>query len=185
MVTFPVLVWRGGFASRVLLLGSVVGLTLGVLAWLDSGFWLSGVAVALIVGTAYGVWSAKRMAKYWPEGSALDGHERVAVVHATRRGMPIEDARLAGAAAAYGRGLHEAVAASRPLRWVIPLVLVVAIATAIFDAITGSVANVVVSVVYLIALVVEVVWLPKYQVRLLADVDRATMAGEQGTPPRR
>lgn len=40
MVTVPAFVWQGGFIRRALVIGGAVGLFLGALAWLDSGFLL-------------------------------------------------------------------------------------------------------------------------------------------------
>jgi hypothetical protein len=50
MVTVPAFVWRGGFLSRALTVGGAVGIALGAMAWLDSGFLLSGVIVLVIIG---------------------------------------------------------------------------------------------------------------------------------------
>jgi hypothetical protein len=53
VVTVPAFVWRGGFFRRALIVGGSVGIALGALAWLDSGFLLSGVIVLVIVGVFY------------------------------------------------------------------------------------------------------------------------------------
>lgn len=173
MVTVPAFVWRSGPAGRALVIGAAVGVVLGVLAWLDSGFWVSGVIVLVVVGTCYGIWMARRMARYWPMSRQLSGADRVAVVRAARAGERIDDPRLVGAAREYRRGVHEAAESARPFRWLLPLVLVVAAASALWDAVFGSVGNVVVSVVYLAALVVELFWWPQRQAQLLARVDHA------------
>lgn len=173
MITVPAFVWRSGFAGRALIVGAGVGLVLGALAWLDSGFWVSGVLVLVIVGTFYGIWMARRMARYWPMSTQLTGVDRVAIVRAARAGRRIEDPRLLDAARDYGRGVHEAAETARPFRWLLPLVLVVALASALWDAVFGSVGNAVVSVIYLAALAVELSWWPSRQARLLANVDRA------------
>lgn len=173
MVTVPAFVWRGGFWGRALMIGGSVGLVLGVLSWLDSGFWISGVAVLVIVGSFYGVWMARRMVRYWPMSRELAGADRVAVVRAARTGERIDDPRLVDAARDYDRGVHEAAEAARPFRWLLPLVLIVAVASALWDAAFGSVGNAVVSVVYLVALVVELVWWPKRQAQLLANIRQA------------
>lgn len=173
MITVPAFVWRSGFAGRALIVGAGVGLVLGALAWLDSGFWVSGVLVLVIVGTFYGTWMARRMARYWPTSQQLTGADRVAVVRAARAGRHIEDPRLVDAARDYGRGVHEAAETARPFRWLLPLVLVVALASALWDAVFGSVGNAVVSVIYLAALAVELSWWPRRQAQLLANVDRA------------
>lgn len=173
MITVPAFVWRGGFWGRVLIIGAGVGSILGALAWLDSGFWISAVLVLVIVGTFYGVWMARRMTRYWPTACQLTGADRVAVVRAARAGDRIGDPRLLDAARDYCRGVHEAAESARPFRWLLPLVLIVAAASALYDAVFGSVGNAVVSVIYLGALAMELFWWPKRQARLLANVRRA------------
>ncbi|HEX9834371.1 MAG TPA: hypothetical protein VGA66_15065 [Mycobacterium sp.] len=173
MVTIPAVVWRGGSAVRALTLGGAVGLSVGALAWLDSGFLISGVIVLVIVGTFYGVWMARRMARYWPGAKDLSGEQRVAVVRAVRRGEPIDDARLSQPVVEYSRALHAAAETGRWLRWVLVFVLVVAVGTAAWDAAFGSWGNTVASAIYLVALVVELFWVPKWQAQLLANADRA------------
>ncbi|MCG7606943.1 MULTISPECIES: hypothetical protein [Mycobacterium] len=54
MITVPAFVWRSDSAGRALIIGAAVGAVLGVLGWLDSGFWFTGVIVLVIVGTFYG-----------------------------------------------------------------------------------------------------------------------------------
>lgn len=173
MVTVPAFIWRSGFWGRALMIGVGVGFVLGLLAWLDSGFWMAGVLVLVIVGTFYGVWMARRMARYWPVSKQLTGADRVTVVRTARTGERLDDPRLVEAARAYGRGVHEAAEAARPFRWLLPLVLIVAVASALWDAVFGSVGNAVVSVVYLAALVLELVWWPKHQAHLLENVRQA------------
>jgi len=63
VVTVPAFVWRGGFFRRALIVGGSVGIALGALAWLDSGFLLSGVIVLVIVGVFYAIW----MPAGWPD----------------------------------------------------------------------------------------------------------------------
>ncbi|WP_099037566.1 hypothetical protein [Mycobacterium neglectum] len=177
MVTIPAVVWRGGFALRALTVGGAVGLCAGALAWLDSGFWISGVIVLVIVGTFYGIWMARRMARYWPDAGDLSGRERVSVARAVRRGEPVDDHRLATSAIDYSRGLHAAAEKGRWLRWLLIFVLVVAAGTAVWDSVYGSWGNTVASGIYLVALAVEVFWMPKHQAQLLANADRtATLA---------
>ncbi|MHC9292737.1 hypothetical protein ACRCUN_09715 [Mycobacterium sp. LTG2003] len=173
MVTIPAFVWRGGFVYRALITGLSVGLCLGVLAWLDSGFFLAGALVFVIVGLFYGTWMPLRMARYWPMAKHIDGAQRVALVGAARRGDRIDDPRLVDAAVDYRRGMHAAVQAARPLRWLLLFVLGVAVATAVWDAVFGSIGNAVVSFIYLALLLLEVFWWPKRQTQLLANVDRA------------
>jgi hypothetical protein len=173
VVTIPAEVWRGGFALRALTAGAAVGLSVGALAWLDSGFLISGVIVLVVVGTFYGVWMARRMARYWPGAKDLSGEQRVAVARAVRRGEPIDDARLSQPVIDYSRGLHAAAETGRWLRWLLVFVLVVGVGTAAWDAVYGSWGNTVASAIYLAALVVEVFWMPKWQQRLLDNADRA------------
>ncbi|MEE6163662.1 MULTISPECIES: hypothetical protein [unclassified Mycolicibacterium] len=52
------------------------------------------------------------------------------------------------------------------------MVLVVAAASAAWDAVFGSWGNAVASVIYLVALLAEMFWWPKRRARLLANVDR-------------
>ena len=80
MVTVPAFVWRGGFACRALTIGTAVGLCLGALAWLDSGFLLSGVVVLVVNGLIFGIWMPRRMNRYWPGAKQLSGEERMSVV---------------------------------------------------------------------------------------------------------
>lgn len=174
MVTVPAFVWRGGALRRALTIGVPVGLGLGVLAWLDSGFLLTGLVVFVIVGLFYGVWMARRMAHYWPGARDFDGADRVAVVDAVRRGERVDDPRLARGAIDYAAGLHAAAEAVRPLRWLFVLVLVVAVGTALWDTIFGSIGNAVASGVYLVMLLIELFWWPKRLELLLANADRAS-----------
>jgi hypothetical protein len=160
-------------------MGGTVGLCLGVLAWLDSGFLLTGVIVLVIVGTFYGIWMPRRMVRFWPGSEELTGDQRVTVVRAARRGERTDDVRLAQPVIDYGRALHVSAEKARLLRRVIVLLLVVAIGTAVWDAAFGSWGNVVVSGVYLVALLVEVFWWPKRQKQLLANADRAGDIAQQ------
>jgi hypothetical protein len=173
MVTVPALVWQGGFLRRALIMGGTVGLCLGFLAWLDSGFLLTGVIVLIIVGGFYGIWMQRRMVRFWPGSTELAGDDRVTVVRAARRGERVDDVRLAQPVIDYGRSLHAAAEETRLLRWVIVLLLVVAIGTAVWDAAVGSWGNAVVSGIYLVALLVELFWWPKRKQQLLANADRA------------
>lgn len=182
MVTVPAFVWRGGAFRRALIIGAAVGITLGALAWVDSGFWLSGVIVLVIIGVFYGIWMPRRMARYWPGAKQLSGEDRVTVVRAARRGERIGDPRLAQALADYSQGLHAAAEEARPFRWLVPLVLVVAVGTAVWDAVFGSWGNVVASCIYFVALLIELFWWPKRRDELLANADRAAeMAGQDET----
>jgi hypothetical protein len=177
VVTVPAFVWRRGFACRAVILGASAGLCLGVLAWLDSGFPIAGAIVFVVGGGLYGVLMARRMTQYWPEARNLTDDDRVSVVRAARRGEAIADERLAQPVADYARGLRAAAEAARPLRWLFIVVLVVAVATAAWDAAFGSWGNAAASAVYLVALIVEVFWWPKRLDSLLAAADRAAALG--------
>jgi hypothetical protein len=173
VVTVPAFVWRGGFLRRALTVGGAVGIALGAMAWLDSGFLLSGVIVLVVVGAFYGIWMARRMARYWPGAKQLSGDERVTVARTARHGERIGDARLAQAIVDYSSGLHAAAERARPFRWLIPIVLVVSVGTAAWDAVYGSWGNAIASGIYLVLLAIEVFWWPKRQAQLLSNADRA------------
>lgn len=176
MVTVPAMVWRGGFVRRALTIGSAIGLLVGVLAWLDSGLAAAGLAVLLIVGTCYGIWMARRMKRYWPGADGLSGAERVTVVRAARRGERITDARLSAAALDYRTGIHAAAEEAKPVRWLLPVVLAVGVATAGWDAVFGSWGNAVASFIYLVLLLAELFWWPKRRAQLLSNVDSAALS---------
>ncbi|KUI11931.1 hypothetical protein AU193_02130 [Mycobacterium sp. GA-1285] len=179
MVTVPAFVWRGGFFLRALITGGVVGLAVGVLAWLDSGFLIAGAIVFVIVGTFYGMWMSRRMARYWPGARRLTGDQRVMVARTARRGESIGDPDLAQAVIDYRDGLHASAESARPLRWLLIVVLVVAAGTAVWDWVFGSWANAVASVLYLAALLVEVFWWPPRHRQLLANTDYAADVAAQ------
>jgi hypothetical protein len=132
-----------------------------------------GAVVFVILSVFYGLWMPLRMARYWPAAKQLDGAVRVAVVAAARNGDRIDDPRLLAAADDYRRGMRAAAEQAWPLRWLLLVVLVVAVATTAWDAVFGSWGNAAASVIYLAALLVELIWWPKRRAQLLADVDRA------------
>jgi hypothetical protein len=173
VVTVPAFVWRGGFFRRALIIGGAVGVSLGALAWIDSGFLLSGAIVLVIVGVFYGIWMSRRMARYWPGAEELSGDKRVTVVRAARRGERIGDVRLAKAVIDYSSGMHAASEKARIFRWVLIFVLVVAVGAAAWDAVFGSLGNAMASGIYLVLLLIELIWWPKRQAQLLANADRA------------
>jgi hypothetical protein len=113
------------------------------------------------------------MARYWPGAKQLSGDERVTVARTARRGERIGDARLAQAIVDYSSGLHAAAERARPFRWLIPIVLVVSVGTAAWDAVYGSWGNAIASGIYLVLLAIEVFWWPKRQAQLLSNADRA------------
>jgi len=179
VVTIPAAVWRGGPVLRALTVGGTAGLSLGGLAWLDSGFFVSGVIVMIVVGTFYGVWMGRRMARYWPSASNLSGAERVTVARAVRRGEPIDNARLNAPLREYGRGLRAAAETEPWLRWMLALALAVSAVAAAWDAFAGSWGNIVASAIYLTALLIEVFWYPGWRAHLLANADIASASARK------
>jgi hypothetical protein len=180
MVTVPALVWRYGPLLRGLIVGMGLGGFLGALAWLDSGFAMAGVIAFVAILLFYGGWMSRRMTRHWPSAAQLTGLERERVVSAARSGLRIDDPQLVPALTDYCNGLHNAAEESKPFRWVLWFVLVVAIGTAVWDGVFGSWGNLVVSVIYLLMLVGEVFWWPKRRAQLLGNADRAV---ELSSPP--
>jgi hypothetical protein len=169
----PPALWRLNFLSRVLVCGAVIGIGLGGLAWLDSGALPAAAAVFVVAGGVSAVMIARSMARGWPEAAALDPLDRVHIVRAVRRGEPLADTRLVEGGRTYARGLR-AAAAGRPLwRWLLAVVLVVALATAIWDTLYGSTGSAVASALYLAALPIEFFWWPRYVAALLGRADRS------------
>ncbi|MGB3352439.1 MAG: hypothetical protein WBB00_06665 [Mycobacterium sp.] len=173
MLTVPAFVWRGGCVRRAVAVGGAMGICLGSMAWLDSGVPVVGAIVFVVVGAFSGVWTSRRMVRYWPAAEQLTGDERVQVVRAVRRGEPVGNERLAQPAVAYVRGLHAAAAARRPWRLILGVVLGGASVAAVWDAVFGSWGSAVASVLYLAALALELCWWPKRQAALLTGADRA------------
>ena len=173
MVAVPAAVWRTGSVGRALTTGGCVGVFLGGLALLDSGNPLAAAIVLVIVGPGYGIWTARRMARYWPGATGLTGAERVAVVRAARRGEVVGDSRLARSVLDYSRGMQAAAEEGRPYRRLLWFVLAVAAGLALWDTAYGSTRDAVASSVYLALLAIELFWWPKRQAQLLSNADRA------------
>jgi hypothetical protein len=173
MLTVPAWVWRGGPVVRGLILGVCGGLFFGAVAWLDSGMWLAGAVVFVVLSIASGIRMSLGMRRYWPGRTELTGPQREAVVGAARRGDRIGDVTLAPAVIDFRDALYAAADKRRPLRWLIVVVLVVAVASAVWDGVYGSVGNLIVSAVYVALIGVELFWWPKRQADLLANADRA------------
>ena len=182
MVTVPAFVWRGGFFRRAVLTGGLLGIVLGVMAWIDSGLLLAGILTIFITGLIYGIWIPRRMARYWPGAKQLSGEDRVTVARTARQGERIADPRLAQAVIDYSKGMHAAAEQAKPYRWVVPVVLVVSIATAVWDSIFGTWGNAIASVIYLVAFFLELFWWPKYRDALLANGDRAAEMATAAIP---
>jgi len=166
-----------------LILGLGVGGFLGALAWLDSGMLLGGLIAFVILFLFYGVWMARRTVRYWPGAKQLSGDGRERVANAARRGVRIDDARLVPALTDYRDGLHESAEKAAPFRWLIPVVLIVSIATAVYDAVFGSWGNVIVSFIYLVLLLLEVFWWSRRQKQLLANADEAVRSSQAISQP--
>jgi hypothetical protein len=180
MVTVPAFVWQGGFFRRALIVGAFLGIVLGAMAWIDSGMLLAGILTVFITGLIYGIWIPRRMARYWPGAKDLSGEDRVTVARTARRGERIGDPHLAPAVVDYSKGMRAAAEQAKPYRWIVPLVLIVSIATAVWDSIFGTWGNAIASVIYLAAFLVELFWWPKRRDELLANSDRAAeMAGQE------
>jgi hypothetical protein len=178
-MTVPATGWRGGPVARGVLIGVPAGLFLGALALLDSGMLVLGATVFVVTGAFLGVWTVRRMDRYWPGARELDSNQRMAVVRAARRGDAVGDARLARGVVGYDAGLRAATERLHPYRWVFALVLVVAIATAVVDALTGSVRETVASCVYLGLLAIELTWWPARRRELLLNSALATALAQQ------
>lgn len=161
------------------MVGGCVGLFFGALAWLDSGMIAGGLAVFAVLGVAAGVWMARRILRYWTEFRPLTVAQRRTVVDTVWRGAAIEDPGLAPAALAYGRALAGAVERYRVWRPLVALLLLVALASAIWDATHGSTGNLIVSVVYLVFVVLEVFWWPGRRARLSDNAERAVAAAQR------
>jgi hypothetical protein len=173
VVTVPAFVWRGGFFRRAVTLGAALGISLGALAWIDSGMLLGGILAVFVTGLIYGIWIPRRMARYWPGAKQLSGEDRVTVARTARRGECIGDARLAQAVIDYSAGMHASAEQAKPYRWVVPLILVVGVGTTLWDSIFGTWGNAIASAIYLVALLIELFWWPKRRDELLANGDRA------------
>jgi hypothetical protein len=173
VVTVPAFVWRGGSVLRGLTVGVGVGFFLGALAWLDSGMLLAGVIVFVILTAFYGSWMGRRMVRHWPGAKELRGDERVTVARAAREGERVDDVRLAQPVIDYSRGLYAAAETARPFRWLLIFILVVAVGTAVWDAVFGSWGNAFASAIYLVMLLMELFWWPKRRDQLLSNAVRA------------
>ena len=173
MLTVPAVLWRGNAVGRAVLVGVGVGVFIGLLAWLDSGLWFAGLLAGAIVAVVYGVWLGARMARYWPGASALTGEQRVRVAGVTRWGGRIGDPALAQPVVDFADGMRRSADSGRPFRWLLPLVLAVAVVLAVWDAVFGSTRDLVASLVYLVLLGLDMYWWPGRRDRLLANADRA------------
>lgn len=173
MVALPAWVWRFGRIVAALIAGLALGVFVALLAWIGSDSILPALVVLVVTTLVRAAFMARWMFKYWPGAGALTGPERVAVVRAARSGRDIGDASLAPGVVEYSRALHAAARRSRWWRWLILLLGVVALGTAIADTIYSPVREVVVSWLYFAFFPIEAWWWPRRQARLLANADRA------------
>jgi hypothetical protein len=185
MVTVPAFVWRCGSLGQAVLTGLGVGVPLAALAWIDSGMWLAAVVVMVTLTPFYGIWTTRRMARYWPGAKRLIGDDRATVARIVRRGKDVDDRRLAPPVIDYRDGLHAAAEKAFPFRWLWWLVLIVAVGVAAWDMLQGSVGNGIASCIYLVLLLLELFWWPKRRRQLLSNADRAAATAQDVlvTPP--
>jgi hypothetical protein len=169
VVTAWATVWWGGPVLRALTFGLCIGLFLGALALLDSGMPVVGLIVAVMTGLVCGPLNAARMNRYWPGAAEFTGGERVRIVRAARRGYPVDDDRLAPGVVGYSAGLQAAIDRTKSWRWLIWLVLTVALGLAVYDAVTGSILDTVASCIYLGLLAIELFWWPTRRRELLLN----------------
>lgn len=173
MVGVPAWVWRFGLVIRSLIVGPAVGVVIGLLALFGSNSVPAGVIAFVAVSLLYGAIMGRRMAKFWPAAKHLSGADRVAVARATRSGEDIGDARLAPAVIDYSRALHRAAEGFRLWWWLILVLGVVALGTAIADTIFAPVREAVISWLYFAFFPIEAFWWPRRQVQILANAQRA------------
>jgi hypothetical protein len=173
VVVVPAWVWRGGRIFRAVTIGLTAGIFFGALAFADSGLWLSGLVVLVILTPVYGIMMARRMSRFWPGAKELKGADRVAVARAARRGRAIGAPRLAPAVIDYSDGLHAAYEQARPRRWVLWLLAAASLFAAGMDTYLGPIRSAVVSWLFVAFFAVELWWWPKEQVGLVANAERA------------
>ncbi|BBY66636.1 hypothetical protein [Mycolicibacterium helvum] len=173
MLTVPAFVWRGSALARAVIVGLGGGVFLGLLAWLDSGLWFAALIVLVVMTLFSGAWLGRRMVRYWPGASALTGEQRERVAGVTHWGGRIGDPALAQPVVDFADGMHKAAESGRPFRWVVPLVLAVAVVVAVWDSAFGSTREMVASLLYLVLLAFELFWWPGRRDRLLVNADRA------------
>jgi uncharacterized membrane protein len=172
MVALPAWVWRFGLVVRALIAGAALGVVTGLLALFGSNSLLAFVIAFVVITMVYGGLTARRMNKLWPGAKALSPPDRVAVVRAARAGADVGDSRLAPAVIEYGRAL-KAAADRRLWRWLIAVLGVVALVTAILDTLYSPVREWVVSWLYFAFFPIEAWWWPRRQSQLLANAERA------------
>ncbi|MCX2930232.1 hypothetical protein ORI20_08095 [Mycobacterium sp. CVI_P3] len=173
MLTVPAFVWRGGALARAGMVGLGAGVFLGALAWLDSGMWFPALLVLVVVTLICGGWMGWWMARFWPGASALSGEQRARVAGVTHWGGRMGDPALAQPVVDFADGMHRSADSGRPFRWVLPLVLVLALGVAVWEVVAGSPRGLVASCLCLVLLGFVLFWWPDRRERLLANADRA------------
>lgn len=173
MIALPAWVWRFGLIGRALIVGVAVGVFVALLAWIGSNLVLPALVVLAVVTPLYTAVTARRMSGCWPGAKNLRGADRVAIVRAARSGRDIGDPRLAPAVIEYTRGLHDAAERVRLWWWLIVLLGVVALGTAIADTIFAPIGETVLSWLYFAFFPIEIWWWPRRQAHLLANADCA------------
>ncbi|MFZ0834733.1 MAG: hypothetical protein WAM92_17010 [Mycobacterium sp.] len=179
MVGIPAWVWRFGLTIRALIVGPAVGIVIGLLALFGSNSVPAGLVAFVVVSLLYGAIMGRRMAKFWPGAKQLSGADRVAVARATRSGRDIGDARLAAGVIDYSRSLHRAAEGFRLWWWLILVLGVVALGTAIADTIFAPVREAVISWLYFAFFPIEALWWPRRQAQILANAERAADAASR------
>jgi hypothetical protein len=166
-------------AYRAVVVGLSVGIFFGALGWAESGSVAALLALAVLGPLVFGVPTARRMQRFWPGASKLNGTERVAVVRATRRGQAISEPDLAHAVIEYASGLRRAHEQARRYRWVIPLVAVLSLILALADSLFGPIRLALVSWLWVGILVAELVWWPRKRAGLLSAAEQAQTLARQ------
>lgn len=144
--------------------------------------WVAGAIVFVVLGIGSGAWAVRSTAQYWPGARELTGEQRETVASAVRSGERIGDADLHHAVRDYRDGLHAAAEHNRPVRWLVIVVLAVAVAVAIVDVVSGTWGNITVSAIYLVLMLLELFWVPRWMERLLANADRAVELAADPAP---
>lgn len=156
----PAWVWRGGPVRRAVSVGLPAGLFFGAFVLAESGSWFGAAVAVLVLGPFHGIWVARRMARVWPGAAHLDAADRVAVVHASRRGENIGQARLARAVIEYGDGLRQARAHGRLFASMVLLFAGLALALALIDTVTGTMRETAVSWAFVALVLLELTCWP-------------------------
>jgi xanthosine utilization system XapX-like protein len=173
MVAVPAWVWRFGPVVGGVIAGLAVAVVVALLALISSNSPLAGVAALVVIWVSYSVIMARRMSRFWPGARTLSGADRVAVARAARSGRDIGERRLAPAVIEYSRGLRDAREHVLLARWLIVLLALVALGTAIADSIFSPPGEAVVSWLYFAFFPVELVGWPRLAARLIANAERA------------